>query len=249
MTIARFIDAVSTGGKTLTVYNEDEPAPLVRMLRRMVDTPTVDVREGSSDDGAVTDAVTLEDENGAELGMSSLEDIARSVLMVNSDLYTTGTRPVDEVQTPEVLANLEETTFSVSGKQKMLLIQMSRHIESLALQHGDGTLHAGFQYLSRIDDERGTRRVYERLVERDVDVHLYGVPDSELSVSEDVAVYTSPTEELRRSWFVVHTGCPDPAKAALVAEETGDNEWRGCWTFDGEVTDAVTEYVENTYRS
>ncbi|MFC7027539.1 hypothetical protein ACFQH8_08575 [Halomicroarcula sp. GCM10025710] len=33
-------------GKTLTVYNEDEPEPLVRMLRRMVDAPAVDVREG-----------------------------------------------------------------------------------------------------------------------------------------------------------------------------------------------------------
>jgi hypothetical protein len=249
VTIARFIDAVSAGGKTLTVYNEDEPEPLVRMLRRMVDAPAVDVREGETAGDSVVNAVTLEDERGRNLGISSLSDIARSVLMVNSDLYITGTRSVDRVETPEVLANLDDTTFPVSGKQKMLLIQMSRHIESLAVQHADGALHSGFQYLSRIDDERGTRRVYERLVEQDVDVNVYGVPDREPSVSEDISVYTTPAEELSRSWFVVHTDCPDAAKAALVAEETGENEWRGCWTFDSDVTDAVTDYVENTYGS
>jgi hypothetical protein len=247
VSIAQFIDQVGTGGKRLTVYNDDEPPPLVRLLRRVVDAPTVDVREEPVVEEEVANTVTLEDEDGVPLGSSSLSDVARSVLMVNSDLYTTGTRPVDAVETPEVLSNLDGTTFTVSGKQKMLFIQMSRHIESLAMRHGTGSIHSGFQYLSRLEDERGTRRVYERLAGRAVDVHVYGVRDCSPSVSERAAVHSEPADELRHTWFVVHSDCPDSEKAALVAEETGDGEWRGCWTFDSDLTDAVTDYVEHTY--
>lgn len=247
MSIARFIDRVGAGGRTLTVYNEDEPPPLVRLLRRIVDAPTVDVREEPAVEEGVANTVTLEDEDGETLGSSSLNDLARSVLMVNSDLYTTGTRPVDAVETPEVLSNLDGTTFTVSGKQKMLFIQMSRHIESLTMRHGTGTIHSGFQYLSRLEGERGTRRVYERLADRAVDVNVYGVRDCHTSMTDRLSVHTEPADELRHIWFVVHADCPDSKKAALVAEETGDGEWRGCWTFDSDVTDAITDYVEHTY--
>lgn len=247
MTIAEFITSVETRRKTLTVHNEDEPESLVRMLKRMVDSPDVEVREGDLDEPGPANVVVLEDEDGTELGVSTIGDLGDSVLMVNSDLYVTGTRSIDEVNTPAVLVNLDQTFFDVAGKQKMLLIEISRHIESLAWETGTGTLQTGFQYLSRVDDERGTRRVYDRLSASDVDVHVYGHPDRVPNLDEDVTVHGEASAELRRSWFVVHTDCPDGRKAALVAEETGPNEWHGYWSFDPDHADAVADYLFEQY--
>lgn len=50
------------------------------------------------------------------------------------------------------------------------------------------------------------------------------------------------------SWFVVHDGDgDDDRKAALIAEEIGDNEDRGSWTFEPRLVDEVLGYLENTY--
>ena len=97
------------------------------------------------------------------------------------------------------LAGLDETTFTVSEKQKMLLIEISRHVESLAFRHGSGRLHSGFQSISRIDDERGTRRVYEDLAAAGVDVHAYGADTALPSLPDGISTHTDPGEELRRA--------------------------------------------------
>jgi DICT domain-containing protein len=57
------------------------------------------------------------------------------------------------------------------------LIVISRYIERHAWQAGEGTLRTSFQRLSRIDDERGTREMYETLAGTDVRTHVYGIPD------------------------------------------------------------------------
>jgi hypothetical protein len=46
-----------------------------------------------------------------------------------------------------------------SNSEKLPLIVISRYIEQLAWQHETGRLRSSFQRLSRLDDERGTRRV------------------------------------------------------------------------------------------
>lgn len=250
MTLSDIIDGIGRREPTLTVYNRDEPEPLVRMLRRMVDAPDVTVREAEPPEAGPANVVLLEDEAGTEpqLAVSAIQDVGESVLLVNADLYITGTRAVDEVETPDVLAGLDETTFTVDGKQKMLLIEMSRHVEALAYRAGGSTLHSGFQYLSRIDDEKGTRRVYERLAEAGVDVAVYGVPDRVPDLPDGVVVRGGDDEELRRSWFVVNTDCPPDMKAALVAEEVAPNEWVGAWTFDPDAVDRVAAYLESHYQ-
>jgi DICT domain-containing protein len=57
------------------------------------------------------------------------------------------------------------------------LIVISRYIERHAWQAGEGTLRTSFQRLSRIDDERGTREMYETLAGTDIRTHVYGIPD------------------------------------------------------------------------
>lgn len=249
MTLADIISDIESREKTLTVLNRDEPEPIVRMLKRMVDAPDVTVRDAdpNPDTGVPGNIVIAEDDGEDQLAISTIEDIGNSVLMVNSDLYVTGTRSIDEVETPDVLVGLDETTFTVSGKQKMLLIELSRHVEALAYRAGDSTLHSGFQQISRIEDERGTKAVYERLAEADIDVHVYGDAGSNSSLPSGLTVHTDSGAELKKSWFVVNTDCPEELKGALLATEVGPNEWTGIWSFDPDVVDRVATYLDETY--
>lgn len=250
MSISEFIRSAGSREKTVTVYNDDKPEPIMRMLRRMFDAEDVTLREEEPPEKGPANVVVLEGEaEGDEsFAISPVRDISESVLLVNSDLYITGTREIDEVETPDVLAGLDGTTFTVEGKQKMLLIEISRHIEAIAWREQRGQLHSGFQYLSRIEDERGTKRVYERLADTGVDVHIYGVPDEMPEVPDGVTVHADDGDEVRSSWFVALDGVPDSEKAALLAEKAGPSEWRGFWTFDPDLTDDVCEYLRERYH-
>jgi len=247
VTISAFIDTGPLARRTLTVFNDDEPEPLVRMLRRMVDSPAVEVQAGEMSPESPENAVVVKDADGTELAVSSISAVGACVLLVNSDLYVTGTRSLDEVDTPAALLHLDEVPFTVTGKRKMLLIELSRYIESLGWQSDDNTLHAGFQYLSRIDDERGTRRVYDRLADSDTDLHLYGLPDRVPELSEDPTIHTEPRDELRESWFVVNTDCTADMKGVLLAERTGPSQWRGYWSFGADHVDEISAYLRKRY--
>lgn len=248
MAISAFIDALDDREKTITVLNRESVDPLYRMLVDMFESDGVTVAE-SSDPEAPGDVVLLQDEHTGTLAVSRLEEISDTLLLVNSDLYVTGTVPVEDVQTPQVVAHLADVTFRVQDKQKFLLIHISRHIESLALETGSGVVHSSFQRLSRLRDERGTARAYELLVEAGLDVHVYGVDDWDPpNFADDLTVHAGDTDELRNSWFVVHDGDgADDRKAALVAEETGPNEYRGYWTFEPRMVDELLTYLEGTY--
>jgi hypothetical protein len=62
---------------------------------------------------------------------------------------------------------------------------MSRYIERQALESGAGRLDVAFQQLSRMRGEYGTKRTYERLLRTELDVHVYGVPDTDLVAVEN----------------------------------------------------------------
>lgn len=64
----------------------------------------------------------------------------------------------------------------MSNNEKLVLVVLSRYIEKQAFNAGDGTLQTTFQRLARLDDEHGTKRVYDRLSKTDLDVHVYGSP-------------------------------------------------------------------------
>jgi len=118
------------------------------------------------------------------IARSTLDELLESVLLINSDLYKTGAIDLNEVTLPDVLSGLDEVPFRLRGyphsnKEKLLLIVVSRVIERIAAEAGGGTLRASFQRLSRLQDERGTREVYETLGNSGVDVHVYGVGDAD----------------------------------------------------------------------
>ncbi|MFC4357124.1 DICT sensory domain-containing protein [Halobium salinum] len=234
-------------GPTLVVVNRTEPDPIQRMLDSLFEGQSVSVREAAVAD--LDDDVVLLLRDDAVVAASTLDALERSVLLVNSDRYITGTGGVGATDPPAVLTALRDTAFRVRGypasnSEKLPMILLSRYVERLAWEGGSGSLRSAFQRLSRIEDERGTRQVYAQLGATDLDVHVYGVPDCDLPPSVDATVHANDSEEYRRSWFVVYVPEePDCRHAALVATELAPNEWHGMWTFDRDRVERVDRYV------
>lgn len=256
MTLREFIDEFAAGGPetSLSIVNSEQPPMVARMLNSLFDDQPVGVSEVSrilSD----SDVVQLK-RDGTVVSQSEFGDVRDAILAVNSDLYITGSRPLESVDTPDVIRDLEGIRFRVRGypagtKGKLLLIEISRYIEALALQHGEGKLHTGFQRLSRIVDERGTQRAYETLCDTDLDVHVYGTGEADALASYPVTVHNDDVAEIRSGWFVVFTPPKgsDETGAALLAVTDDDVEWDGIWLIDDDAARRVSEYLLDEYDS
>ncbi|MCT9098392.1 DICT sensory domain-containing protein [Haloarchaeobius sp. HME9146] len=262
MSLLEFIHDLGETDRTLTVVNRTEVDLVQDMLEDLFEDQPVRVTESTDETDPTSDRVLVDGEqvDGAQVesgdtGFSSLNSIGNAVLFVNSDTYISGSRTIDEIETPDALVALADTPFSVVGypdtrKQKFLLIEMSRYIEARAWRAGAGTVHSGFQKLSRINDERGTRDVYDKLASTALDVHIYGVPDWSPEPESSIHAHgTAGDEELLRSWFVIYEHPTDPTEnTALVCYETGRNEWEGFWTFDSERVADVSDYVATRFQ-
>jgi len=249
--LVSFIEKETVADRSLAVVNRTRPRPIQDMLEELFAEQSVGVREFDVP-GTEEDMVLLLDGAGEVIASSPLRELEEELLLVNSDLYVTGAKGLDDVSLPAVLEGLSETPFRVRGypaahSEKLPLIAMSRYIERLAWEHGSGRLRSSFQRLSRLDDERGTREVYRQLGATDVDVHVYGVPDWLPPESFSGIVHAGYTGEFRTSWFVVHhPDEEDTAGAALVAERVDDGAWEAVWTFRQERVRAVNRYIERT---
>lgn len=240
--------------KALLLFNRSGPAPLIDLADEAFGRQPVVVTERHHPD-APQDLVCLVD-RGTVTATSPLSALEQSLLLVNGDYYRTGgARPTTDAF-PDVVTELEDVEFTVEGypgsnKEKLLFILISRYIEYCALEHGAGTMHATFQRLSRLDDENGTREVYERLAASDVTTHVYGVPDDPSAV-DDLALEVHPgtSEVYRRSWLVVFRppqGATDTDPVALVAVQTGENVWRGVWTSDRSGVQEAAAFIEQRF--
>lgn len=256
MSLAEFATAPGNRDATITVLNPERTSPVYRLFKKLFSDGAITVRKTTTESqGVPSDAVLVEKGDGdADFAVSSMESIQDEVLLVNSDTYVTGARELEAVNTPDVIKHLDELQFSVTGypdnpREKLLLIEISRHIEAMAKQAGEGYLQAGFQYLSRLDNERGTRRVYERLGREPITAHVYGTPDSSPSVP-GVTTHGVDESEIEQSWFVVYQSDEHPHEAAaLVAVETRPNTWEGCWTYDPARVEDIREYIDSIYSA
>lgn len=262
-----FVDEVDSTDKTLLVLNRRKPKPLVDILSEAFENQTVSVRERQIPEG--TDDVVCLVHDGKVTAMTTLSALEKAFLMVNVDRYRTGTRQSELGTFPRVLTGLDDVEFTVSGfpdstKEKLILIVISRFIEHRALNYGSGELHSTFQRLSRLDDEYGTRRIYEAIAATDVDTHVYGVEDDPSAVRNmDITVHEGRSEPYRRSWVVVFTPDGEPADStgnwatpqnrddsghvALVAIETGPNVWRSIWTYDTARVERIQTFVRERF--
>jgi len=224
--------------------------PIRESLNRLFDKQPVTVTDAP--DTQAADIVVERD--GEPVARSSAEALLQSVLLVNSDVYITGSRGLTETELPEVLEALQEIPFLVRGypesdSEKMLLLSVSRAIERRAYEVGSGTLYVGFQELSRLVDERGTYQVYEQLSDTGIDIHIYGRGD--VAVPDDLAVtvHTGDSWFHRHGWFVVFMSeATGSNPAALYSIEREPNRWGGFWTFHPERVAAIrTEITDRTH--
>ena len=238
---------------TIRIDPSASVAPLQDALSRLFDDQQVSVTTADSqpDEQAAdhADEVAVV-RDGEVVATSSSAAMMRSLLLVNSDVYITGSRGLDDAALPPTIQALYDLPFRLDGypdsdSEKLLLIAISRAIERRALASGRGTLRVGFQRLSRLVDEPGTRRVYEQLTETDLAVHAYGVGDTTLPDSLGVTAHTGTTELHRYGWFVVFQppAGSDAEPVALYAIEVGDNCWDGFWTYTPDRIDEITEYI------
>lgn len=146
-----------------------------------------------------------------------------------------------------VLASLPTDVFVANRAGRNRLLRASRTVERLALHHGGGTVHAGFQLFSRLTGDDDTLAVYERLLEEGVTVHLYGELDADLPESLDDAVVRGlPADEVSETWFVAFDGDTD-AVGALVTRELEPGRYDGFWSYDGTVVGHIVDYFETEY--
>ena len=220
-----------------TVTIRVDPAASVASIRealtRIFTTEQVCVTEAPADQTAEIAAVR----DGEVVATSPAAALLESLLLVNSDVYITGSRALEDAGLPAVLWALHEIPFQLRGypdsdSEKLLLIAVSRAIERRAVEAGAGTLRVGFQQLSRLVEEAGTYRVYKRLAATDVDVHAYGVGDVSVPAELAVTAHTGKSELHRRGWFVVfEPASTDAEPIALYALARGANHWDGFWTY------------------
>lgn len=228
----------------IAVVNTSYPESVSRMLQKLFERQPTDVVEGKVPEEETDCVLLLRD--GEVVATSPLEELTSTILLVNSDLYITGSVELGDIQLPDVIADLSGTTFHVRGypeshHEKMPLILISRYIERLSYANG-GTHRASFQRLSRIDDEKGTRNVYARLSSAGVNTHVYGVPDWLPRREAGLKIHGGYGSDFDSTWFVIHRSKEEAA--ALVALEVAPNEWKGCWTFDDDTVADIEETVK-----
>jgi len=204
--LAEYIKTEDERKHEMAVVNLSHPDPVDRMVEKLFERQPVDLVD--VDESGFDEDTVLLLEDGEVVASSPLDALLDSILMVNSDLYTTGTVELEDVDLPEVIAELSETTFHVRGypesdHEKMPLILISRYIERLSYLNG-GTHRASFQHLSRIDDEKGTMKVYRKIGERCPNVHVYGVPDRLPPRELGVTTHSGYGGDFDSSWFVLH---------------------------------------------
>lgn len=258
MSLERFFDEVTAPPKSLIVVNRSAPQPVQTLLENTFENQPVEVGEDHISE-AESNVVFLVEETDAGrevLASSPLSALEESILLVNSDLYKTGSKELSDFELPDVLAGLDDVPLRLQGypesnKEKLLLIILSRFIERRAWLAGRGTLRTAIQRLSRINDERGTRAVYDTVSDQGVQTHVYGVPDWQPPLELDVVSHGGFSEEFQKTWFVVYRPPEDGAPpdegvagpAALLALEVAPREWHGFWTFRPDLVADIEGYI------
>ena len=143
----------------------------------------------------------------------------------------------------QFLSRLDNRVYTVTGETVTPMVGVSRHIEQRALAASAGTVHAGFQQLSRLLDKRQTLETYATLAERGFDVNLYGALDWEPPV-DDVAVHADETGDIVGDYWFVVVDSDQYGGGALIAREDEPGAYTGFWTFRPPLVGDVASVVE-----
>lgn len=244
--MTRILEQLPDDQYTIRVAPDASIVSIGDSLTRLFEEQPVSVTEGSSEQP--NDIVVAQDDE--VLAASSADALLSTIFLINSDTYMTGSREFAETEYPDVLKALEETPFRLRGypesdSEKLLLIVMSRAIEQLAHAAGTGTLRVGLQAFSRLADEPGTHRVYEKLSETDLDVHVYGIEDTSIPPEFGFTPHAGTSQFYRHSWFVAfQPSSIEDQSAGLFAVEREPNDWEGFWTFQQQRVDSIDREIK-----
>lgn len=246
MSLQEFVPAEPAVERSLVLVNGTAPEPVQDMLLDLFEDQPVSVAEADRPDYPEDTVLLVED--GSVLASSPLDAIRDTILVVNSDLYTTGSAELGEIDVPSVIEGLTDQPFALAGypesnTEKLLLILVSRLVERRALEAGEGRLRASFQRLSRIKDEQGTKAVYEQLAESDVGVHVYGVPDWTPTRELEVVTHGGTGPDFERAWFVIFEPGGTDSGIGLLAYEVEPRHWRGFYTERPDRLSAVRAHI------
>lgn len=219
---------------TVTVNPEDESDILLyKMIGKMFSNQKINVQLGEQNDSTVVV------KNGdSKIAESPVKEIGKSILYTNSDQYKTQRNQMEELKFPEAILSLEDKTFNLKGypksyNEKLILIAISRYIEQLSYKHG-GIHHATFQNISRINDEKGTKQVYEELNEKVDELHIYGILDKKPDLDFIPTYHFGSSNVYKYSWIVIHLSENYSAALAAIEDKNKSNEWDAIWTFNRE---------------
>jgi DICT domain-containing protein len=234
MSLSELIAGVENHEKTLTVFNAGES--VVGELGEYFADRNVRVRGEETPSGKPGQFVTLS-HDGDVLTAAGLSDLQR---MLDDEPARLGLR--DRPYQP-ILDHLDETMFASWSVPQM--VAASREIEDRAFRVGTGQLHAGFQYISTLENERP---IYDRLGSTNVNVHVYGFPDTDPPEGTPFALHIERAAEIERSWFVVFDGGDGDECALLAEERNGDaRTFYGFWTYDASTVEYIREYLRSRY--
>lgn len=238
MSLRDVIREVEGRRKTLTLFNPPDPS-IERDLAAYLDDRNVGVRTATTDTGHPEGVAVLY--QGQQVltstSVGALHDLLDEPRPGEAGLG------VDDAAHATLLSHLEETTFASFDVEQ--LVAASREIEDRAWRVGVGTLRAGFQRATTLDGEAD---VYRDLTERPLDLHVYAVPDGEPPSLPGVTVHLTEADEIADHWFVVFDGGgDDEQKCALLAEERGDRDFYGFWTYEPDVVDRIADHLATRY--
>jgi hypothetical protein len=234
MSLSELIAGVEAHEKTLTVFNADRE--VLSALREQFHDRNLSVEGDETTDGEPSFVVLSE--RGEFVTAAGLDDVLGAPDRDDREpgFEAEATRPI--------LDHLDETMFTSYDTGQM--VAASREIEDRAWRVGKGSLHAGFQTLSVLETQMD---VYTQLAEKDLDVHAYAFPDTDVPVHDtDLTIHVERAEEIERSWFVVYDGAGvDVNKCALLAEEREPRTFYGFWTYDPSTVDWIIDHLESSY--
>jgi hypothetical protein len=248
--LSDFFESRGSPEWSVQIVNRTDSDPVQRMIEDLFEGLSIDV--SNMDFPEQDDDLLMLLRDGDVVKTSSFDAIKNTLLMVNSDLYRTGGTALEDIDPPDVITQLSDTLFRLRGypesnTEKLVLTLISRYIEYRAWVQEAGTLRTSFQRLSLLDEEQGTRDVYDRLGDcSSLDVHVYGIPDWDPPETLGVTIHGVSDEEIAQHWFVIYEGDDRPG-VAMLAVEVGSNEWHGFWTFDQNEIGRINQYVRQAY--
>ena len=150
----------------------------------------------------------------------------------------------DEAGLRAFLSTLSNVHFASLDRARLL--DVSRSIEDHAWHHESGTLHAGFQRFSNLEPAIGTYRGLANCL--DLSVVVYGDDDWAVPSLDGMTVQTPVHDEIRDYWFLAYDGAgDDDHKRVLLAHEVSPGQYRGVWTTNSDVVDAVVDRLAEHY--